>query len=80
MPAMLIPGIIGISTDSAITRLPTRVSLAYAEASGVQNTSGAMSSQPPTTASAHCAQGKRRAELADKTLNRITSRPVQTSL
>jgi hypothetical protein len=80
MPAMLMPGIIGISTDSAITSIPTSVPLAYASGNGVQNTSGANSSHSPTKALAHCAQGLRRQASADSALKTITRMPLMTSL
>jgi hypothetical protein len=80
MPAMLMPGIIGISTDSAISKAPTSVPLAYASGNGVQNTSGANSSHTPTKALAHCAQGWRRHALADNMLKAITRTPLSTSL
>src|SRR3546814_6962535 len=55
IPAMLMPGIIGTSTDSAITAEPMSKLLLYCAALGLQKISGAKNSQMPTNATAHCA-------------------------
>src|SRR3546814_4141084 len=56
MLAMLMPGIIGTSTDRAMTAEPMSKLLLYCAALGLQKISGAKNSQMPTNATAHCAQ------------------------
>src|SRR3546814_1821732 len=53
MPAMLSPGIIGASTEKAITSAPTSMSFEQTAAVGAQNTRGANSSQSPAKQLAH---------------------------
>ena len=55
MPAMLIPGIMDTSTANEMTSDPTRRSLLYCAALGLQNKRGANNSHKPTAAAAHCA-------------------------
>ena len=53
IPAMLMPGIIGTSTDSAMTAEPMSKSLLYCAALGLQKINGANSNQMPTNATAY---------------------------
>src|SRR3546814_14065540 len=55
IPAMLMPGIIGTSTDSAITAEPNSKLLLYCAPLGPQKISAPKNSQMPTNATAHCA-------------------------
>ena len=76
--AGLTPGAAGTATAKAMTRAPTSVSFAYTAALGVQNTSGAKSSQLPSAAQAQRAQPAPR-DSENRPHTRI-SRPVTMSL
>ncbi|OIQ63866.1 hypothetical protein GALL_545890 [mine drainage metagenome] len=79
IPAMLMPGIIGISTEKAITSTPTSVSLRYWAALGVQKSIGAKSSQRPTKVLAHWANQAVRLD-SDSAPNAAIARPLSRSL
>src|SRR3546814_8904741 len=79
IPAMLMPGIIGTSTDSAITAEPMSKLLLYCAALGLQKISGAKNSQMPTNATAHCAHVLVRG-TSESAPNSAMARPLTTSL
>src|SRR3990170_2792939 len=79
IPAMLMPGIIGTSTDKAITAEPTNVSLRSWAALGLQKIIGAKKSHRPTKVVAHCAHQAVRLE-SDRVPNSAMRSPLTRSL
>ena len=79
MPAMLMPGIMGTSTDNAITAEPMSRLLLYCAALGLQKISGAKNSQMPMNATAHCAHVLVRG-ASDSAPNSAMASPLTTSL
>ena len=79
IPSMLMPGIIGTSTENAIASVPTSRLVRYWAALGLQKNKGAKSSQMPMKAVAHCPNQAVRFEsdIAPKIINTI---PLSISL
>src|SRR3990170_1433039 len=79
IPFMSMPGIIGTSTEKAITAEPTSVSLRYWAALGLQKIIGAKSSHRPTKVFAHCAHQLVRFD-SESAPNSVMRRPLTRSL